>query len=361
MSSRIVLLTEGLDGQDGGVQRVSRCVLDALREDACPTLIWSSNDTQGSEPMDRGGRIAIRAFNRRYLEMGIAALIGGGLPGDCRKVFCWHLAVAPVGLLLAWRLGAAFEVYLHGIEAWRALPMRQRFALRYAGAVGANSQYTLDRFRKEHPEFERLPGKVMRLGLPQGWEAAATGASGIDEGDGPFFLTVTRLAESYKGETTLIQAFKEVRAKHPSVRLVVVGDGPERGRWEEDIRAAGLGGAVRMVGRVADTELKALYSRCRAFVLLSEAEGFGLAFLEAMSFGKPCVAAEAGAVPELVQNGRTGLLVPAREAGATAQALRQLLETDGLAARLGNEGRQEVLRQYTPERFRERLLEYMAL
>lgn len=362
MASRVLLLTEGLDGQDGGVQRVSRSVLAAARSDRIPTVVWSSNDVKGSDPAILGKTVEIRCFGRRYLAMGAAARLASDLPGDCRKLFCWHLALAPVAMILARRLKCPFDVFLHGIEAWRPLSFWQRKSLRHAHAFSANSGYTVKRFFQTHPELAAKPSLVIPLGVSPSLATAAPSEARDGEAPmTPYFLTVTRFAETYKGEETLLRGFKEVCASHANVRLVCVGEGPRRQYWENFSRAMGLADRVQFRGHVSDTELAALYTGCLAFALLSEEEGFGLVYVEAMFHGKACLAADAGAVPELVAHEKNGLLVPARDVGATAAAMRRLLEDPGLNQQLGDEGRRRAGARYTAEAFEMRLRNYLAI
>ncbi len=358
--SRIILVTDGLDGQAGGVQRVTRSVLDAVKNDGIRSLIWSSNDTGSEELFDKKDDVHIRCFRRRYFQMGLAAL-AAKLPASCQKVLCWHLRLSPIAALLAWRLDCPFEVFLHGVEAWGSFSPWVRKSLQRAQAFGVNSQYTLNRFREAHPELAHKPGQVIALGLNREFVSSAPSERNMEMDSTPFFLTVTRFAESYKGEEMLLQAFQIIRKIHPKLRLVCVGEGPRQNHWRGYADSLGLGEAVRFTGHIPDDELTTLYQRSRAFILLSEGEGFGIAFLEAMYYGKPCVATRVDASPEIVRDGVTGLLVTPRAPAAAAAAMQQLLENPDLHKRLGEEGRKTVLSNYMPEHFQQRLGDWMRI
>jgi glycosyltransferase involved in cell wall biosynthesis len=129
--------------------------------------------------------------------------------------------------------------------------------------------------------------------------------------DAPLLLCVARLAPQ-KGVDTAIRALPSI----PDAMLLVLGEGPERARLEALARELGVAERVLMPGRVGD--VAALYRRCNVVVHPARWEGFGLAMLEGMLAGKPVVAARAGSAPELVADGRTGLLFPPDDVEALA-------------------------------------------
>jgi len=112
---------------------------------------------------------------------------------------------------------------------------------------------------------------------------------------------------------------------------------------------------VTFLGRLSAADLGREYARCTVFVLPSRKEGFGIVFLEAMGRSKPVVALRSGGTPEVVIHGETGILVEPDNLGALYEALRRLLQSEDLRARLGRGGRVIVDRSFTPNAFRERL------
>lgn len=160
--------------------------------------------------------------------------------------------------------------------------------------------------------------------------------------EGPVLLSVARQYRR-KDTATLLAALPAVLRVHPGVRVRIVGGGPELPALERRAEAAGLGGAVRFLGEVADDrEVRREYFRADLFCLPSLQEGFGIAFLEAMAAGLPVVAAAAGAVPEVVPDGEVGVLVPPRDPEALAAALVRLLSDADLRRRLGEAGRRRA-------------------
>ena len=156
-----------------------------------------------------------------------------------------------------------------------------------------------------------------------------------------------------KGLLQLVEAAAEVARKAPRVRFVIWGDGPLRGDLEALIRARGLTGIVEMPGptRQPESALKG----CDVFVLPSLSEASSNVVLEAMGTGLPVVATRVGGLPGLVEEESTGLLVPPDDVPALAQAIVRLLETPGLAARMGARGRVRALAEFSLERMSERV------
>jgi glycosyltransferase involved in cell wall biosynthesis len=173
-------------------------------------------------------------------------------------------------------------------------------------------------------------------------------------------LFVGRLVRR-KGLKDLIDAFKVVSEEIPDATLEIVGDGPEKRELEHMVADLGLGGKVSLFGTLRGKPLFERYSYCDVFVMPSvtlpdDVEGFGTVFLEAGLFRKPSVGTTSGGIPEAVEDGRTGLLVPEGNAGELAQALRRLLTDTRLASSLGLNARERVLSKFTWEESTKQLI-----
>jgi len=148
--------------------------------------------------------------------------------------------------------------------------------------------------------------------------------------------TLGRL-ESIKGADVVVDAFLAAAVDRGLLRLAVGGDGPLRATIEATIRTAGATGRVRMPG--AWLQPGDILPACDIFVLASRNEGMGRALVEAMALGIPVVASAVGGVPELLEHGRAGLLVPPGDPAALAQAIGHLADDRPFAAALGRAGR----------------------
>ncbi len=146
---------------------------------------------------------------------------------------------------------------------------------------------------------------------------------------------LARLVE-VKAPLDLLEALARLAPAHPDVHLIMVGDGPLRPAVEERIQTLGLQDRVELTGRLEDP-VPALH-RFDVFVLPSHNEGMGRAAVEAMAAGLPVVASRVGGVPDVVQDGQTGLLVPPGDPEALAAALDRLLQDEALRMAMGEAG-----------------------
>jgi glycosyltransferase involved in cell wall biosynthesis len=160
---------------------------------------------------------------------------------------------------------------------------------------------------------------------------------GIPEG-APLLLAVGRLT-AQKDHPTLLRAFARARTRHPEAVLAILGIGPLETETRVLVRELGLEGAVFLPGRL---EIRDWLERADVFVHSSRWEGFGLVLLEAMLAGLPVAATRVSAVPEVVADGETGLLVEPGDAAGLARALDELLSEPESARALGDAGRQRA-------------------
>jgi len=152
--------------------------------------------------------------------------------------------------------------------------------------------------------------------------------------------TVLAVARMYprKRLQDLLRAAAILRERIPAVRVRIVGEGPESARLRALHAALGLGETVTFLGDISRQALAVEYVGADCFCLPTVQEGFGLVFAEAMAAGLAVVACRAAAVPELVEDRRTGLLVNRESPEELAMALETLLTNPGLRAALGAAG-----------------------
>ena len=146
------------------------------------------------------------------------------------------------------------------------------------------------------------------------------------------FLSSRSLSPRYNVECVL-RAFALIQRRTPEARLIVAGDGPERGRLERLGRELGLHD-VRFLGWVAPAEMGGLYAAADIYLNGSDVDAAPLSILEASAAGLPVVTTDAGGIPEMVQDGVTGLVVRRGDHAAMAAAAERLLDDPRLAGAL---------------------------
>lgn len=170
--------------------------------------------------------------------------------------------------------------------------------------------------------------------------------------------------ELRKGIDVLLQAIPELCQEFPSARFILVGeDRPQPGgTFAEQFLAKYFGAPflnrVIFAGKVSDAELENYLAQCDIFVGPSRYESFGLVFLEAMMFSKPVVGCRAGGMPEVIEEGVTGLLAEPGEAESLRGALRTLLANPAQRIAMGEAGRARYLAYFTREKMIDRTLEF---
>jgi glycosyltransferase involved in cell wall biosynthesis len=162
--------------------------------------------------------------------------------------------------------------------------------------------------------------------------------------------------EERKGHRHLLEAMAELcRAPQPPRVCIIAGDGTQRAALERDALRLGVADAVRFLGRVDDA--RPLLWALDIFTFPSLREGLGVALLEAAACGLPAVASNAGGIPEVVIDGRTGVLVPPADANAISAAVRRLIAAPAERAAMGTAARDHALREYTMDAMARRTLE----
>jgi glycosyltransferase involved in cell wall biosynthesis len=346
--------TTGIGGPDrqmlGHVAAIDRGRFDII--------VFALSDDHSACPLvERARALGVEAFwrpNRGPLDWGALREVEALIRSRRVALLCAH-GDKPhlLGLIAARRLGVPILALVRG---WTGATARvkiydwlDRRLLRRMDAVMAVS------------EAGRLG--VVRLGLPPERLAVVQNAvdlRGLQQETGPSVRTelglsaeepvvvsVGRLSPE-KAHADLIEATRVMYHRGTRAHLALIGDGPERERLEQFAGAAGLGDRVHFMGQ--RSKVAPLLQGADVFALPSLTEGLPNAVLEAMAIGLPVVATSVGGVPELVLDGVTGLLVPASEPLALAEALTRMLGwSDADRRRMGAAGRERVERHFSFE------------
>jgi glycosyltransferase involved in cell wall biosynthesis len=182
----------------------------------------------------------------------------------------------------------------------------------------------------------------------RGAEVVPNVTGGIDVGEAlgedvaPGYLLFVGRLRIRKGVEVLLEAL------FPGMRLLIAGDGEHRAALERKVEEMRLGSRVRFLGRCDAARVRGLLRGAAALVVPSTYEGMPLVILEAMEAGAPVVASRVSGIPEVVEDGRTGWLVPPENPGALAAALTEVVENPEEARRRGEEGRRRVEERFRP-------------
>lgn len=296
--------------------------------------------------------------------------IAGLRPVDVVEAPIWDTEGAALLLDGGWPLVTSLQTTLHfwlqehpdlrNDARWMAdfgtpmLALEQEL-MRGSHAVRAISE-AIRRDIEQAYGFRFDPAAVMTV--PLGMPDAPAAPPPAPRGGRIDVLFVGRL-EARKGIDVLLAAIPRVLAAHPSIRFRILGDNTiprpgERTSYLDAWRAQGhprrWGDRVVFEGRVDDATLRAAYRDCDVFVAPSRFESFGLVFLEAMREGKPVIGCRAGGMPEVVDDGLNGILVPPGDSAALADAILELAASAPRRAALGAAGRARFVQHFTAAR-----------
>jgi glycosyltransferase involved in cell wall biosynthesis len=163
-----------------------------------------------------------------------------------------------------------------------------------------------------------------------------------------WIVLVGNMLSDVKGHPWLIAAASAITREFPETRFVLVGDGDKRKDFERQVAELGLDRHFLFLGRRDD--VPRILACCDIGVLPSKAEGLPNAVLEYLAAGLPTVATRVGGNAEILQEGKTGLLVPPEDSAAVAEALLRFLRDPEFAARLGKNGREYVTSEFSVQR-----------
>lgn len=261
-------------------------------------------------------------------------------------------------------------IYAHGSEAWREVRTTSQWSFRQAELCLTNSYFTL---RKMQERVSGFRGKACPLGLsprfelnsripePDGEPIRLEAVSGeVCPLDDRVLLLVGRMltSEEGKGHRALLRALPNLLETEPRVQLVFPGQGNEIKELKQMARQLEVGEHVFFPGFVSEELLTRLYRRCFAYAMPSQQEGFGLVYLEAMNYGKPCIGCVDDGAEDIIVDGKTGLLINDRsDTEEVTKKIRRLLNNPEEAARMGRKGFERLHEQFTARQFQKRLKE----
>jgi len=254
-----------------------------------------------------------------------------------RSTITWRdvtLSLESINDLAVMWLSPMFDVY-------------EDYALRYSNAALVECDLEVAAVRARgvenvHGRIVKLPAGIdTRAFRPENADPAAVRTTGADP-DAPLVLFVGRLA-ARKGAMDALEMFARVAPEHRDAHMLFVGGGPQERALRGRVRRLGLRDRVHLAGKVPYDALLRLYASADVCVFPSFWEGQGLVPGEAMASGTPCVAAEVGWVPEVVEDGVNGWRFPPRDVAAGAERLGRALSDEPARRRAGERARQDMV------------------
>jgi len=245
----------------------------------------------------------------------------------------YFLALLAYGLARKFKIG--LEIQVHGFEKFFGLrKIIAKFVIPRTDAVRVVSQ----RLRKQL--INDFGVKEEKITVVPIYTGCVTHNAQRITADGNFiFLTVGRLVP-VKNISLQIKALAIIVKQFPQVKLLIVGDGAERKKLEKICYELCVTRYVNFLGY--KDNLEEYYSQANAFLLTSDYEGWGMAIVEAASFGLPIIMTDVGCAGELIKNGESGIVIPVGGQKELEDAMRIIIEDGNLREKLGSGAREAV-------------------
>lgn len=359
----------GAEGQSGGIATANKNILRAVADLAVttsrPLRVLSLHESPHHRPGYLPPGVCFCAYQGNKRAFALALLrqaLAGGL------VMVDHVTLSLPLLPLLWLGRCRLVVMAHGSEADDRMRTTSRWMFRLATKVLTNSELTRQRLLRRLPTVR---AEACPLGLSPDFSLADGRSAGSDAPielaacDGQLrkigaqaLLLVARMdaTEAEKGHDAVLRALPRLRERFPNVQAVFPGSGSGRVKLMRLAQELRVGDAVFFPGYVSTAVLAQLYRASMAFVMPSRQEGFGLVYLEAMCFSKPCVGCRNDGAEEVIVHEETGLLIQNQsDTLELVAALERLLGDPVWARRLGEQGAQRLHERFTAEHHQTRV------
>ncbi len=239
--------------------------------------------------------------------------------------------LALVGRILAKKFEIGLELQIHGFEKYSGLrKIIADFVILRASAIRCVSRRLKQKLMNEFGVKEEII-TVAPIYIES--QIINKESKIKQEGDKSIFLTVGRLVP-VKNIGLQIRAMADVVKKYPNTELWIVGDGPERKKMKLKIKNLKSENNVKFWGWQNDTDK--FYSQADAFLLTSDYEGWGMAVVEAASYGLPVIMTDVGCAGELIENEKSGLIIPINNQSKLEEAMIRIINDENLRKKLAD-------------------------
>jgi phosphatidyl-myo-inositol dimannoside synthase len=312
-SLRVLALVTDAFGGHGGIAQYNQQFLSSLAACTLVGEVIVLPRRSARSPGDLPHRVHQRRPVRGKFAYSIAAFAAARAHWPINVVFCGHIFLAPLAVVIAKLMGARLWVQVHGIDAWHELPWLFRRSVESADLVISVSRYTKRRLLEwlgiDPVRVKVLPNTVNACFHPGPKPTYLIDRHAVH--GKKILMTVSRLTrwDRYKGQDRVIRILPRVLQAHPETTYLVVGDGDNRPQLEALAVELYVAPAVRFVGEVAPEELADYVRLADVFVMPSTGEGFGIVFLEALATGIHVIGGNRDGSLDALADGELGRLI----------------------------------------------------
>jgi glycosyltransferase involved in cell wall biosynthesis len=331
----------------GGIQKYNKNIVDFLIRENIKAICLSLND----EINFKKNYLIFKGFKKNKIKFFIFSIF---YSLKNKKIIIGHLNFSPIIIFIKiFNPFSKIFLILHGIECFKKLNIFKKLNLLFVNNFISVSNFTKDKFLENNkflknkkffilPTYIEFKEKIDYEKLPEG----------------KIMLSVSRLdkSEKYKGIDKVIKVMPDVLKEIKDVYYIIVGDGDDRENLEKLCQKLNLKERVIFKGFVSEEKLNFYYKNCDLFILPSKKEGFGIVFLEALSFGKIVIAGNKDGSKEALLNGEVGILIDPDNIQKIKETILKVLKKE-IDKRFfdGNFLKNRILEEFNFEKFKERI------
>ena len=328
MSGRVLALLGDSFYASGGIAQFNRDLIAAWVEmDSVTEIVLVPRFATGSRS-GLPGKVVEKPPVRSLILYVLSAALESIRRPSFDFIFCGHLNMIPLAVILSRMTGTPVWLQLHGIEAWEKPSRTMRWSVERTALVTCVSRHT----RRMFLRWACLPThRVLVLPNTVGEQFNQNGKRDLqianhELAENTVILTVSRLStkEGYKGHDRVIGCMPELCAEFDNLVYAIAGAGDLQGSLQKLADSLGVGHAIKFLGPIGPNELPSVYRGADVFVMPSTGEGFGIVFLESIACGTPVIAGDSDGARDPLHDGALGMLC---DDASLATSIRQALRS----------------------------------
>jgi len=348
--NKICYLNLATYSQTGGIENFNKTFLKALNSLAKVTSI-SVYDKENDNTLEN---IDFKNFNKNKVKASLYLLKN---IYNIDKLIVAHLNLLPI-VIVAKIINPKIKIYLsiYGIEVWKKLPFMHQIFLSKIKILSI-STYTTEIFTK----YNNISKKNIFYLPPDTSDNIDKNFQNVYNDHEFNILSVTRLDsnDNYKGIDSMIKTIPLLISKIPNLKYTIIGKGDDKDRLIELSKELKVQNYIDFKGFVEFIE--PYYQYCDIFTLPSKGEGFGIVYIEAMKYEKPCIACDEGGQTDVVLDNETGYLCKYDDTNCLSERIINLYADVEKRNQFGKNGYKHFIENFTFDKFRDRLSNILEL